>query len=85
MSLPPDNQQKNPLVSVKFVSAILGPEWLRQFYGRLEKCVRSAGKSHVHKIPRFGGGYFGFGGGLPILFYGREDFSEESKFIEVLP
>ena len=36
-------------------------------------------KSHVHKIPRFrGGGCLGFflGGGVPILFYGREDFSE---------
>ena len=38
---------------------------MRQFYGRLEKCVLSAGKSHVHKIPRSrgGGGYFGLGGG----------------------
>ena len=41
---------------------------MRQFYGRLEKSVLSAGKSHVHKIPRFRGGYFGFGGG------GRADF-----------
>ena len=23
-----------------------------------------------------GGGYFGFGGGVPILFYGRADFSD---------
>ena len=31
----------------------------------------SAGKTHVHKIPRFrGGGYFGFfGGGVPILIF----------------
>ena len=43
---------------------------MRQFYGHLEKCVLSAAKTHVHKIPRFrGGGYFGFGGGgVPILF-----------------
>ena len=35
-------------------------------------------KSHVHKIPRFRGGILGFWGGgeVPILFYGREDFSE---------
>ena len=37
---------------------------MRQFYGRLEKCVLSAGKTHVHKIPRFrGGGILGLGGG----------------------
>ena len=42
---------------------------MRQFYGRLEKRVLSAGQTHVHKIPRLGGGYFGFGGeGVPILF-----------------
>ena len=54
---------------------------MHQFYGRLEKCVLSAGKTHVHKIPRFflggGGGYFGFGGGGGrFYFYGRADFSE---------
>ena len=55
---------------------------MRQFYGRLEKCVLSAGKSHVHKIPRLrGGGYLGFffggaGGECRFYFYGREDFSE---------
>ena len=37
---------------------------MRQFYGRLEKCVLSAGKTYVHKIPRFrGGGILGFLGG----------------------
>ena len=37
-------------------------------------------KNHIHKIPRYWGGYFGFWGGggeVPILFYGREDFSEQ--------
>ena len=52
----------------------------RQFYGRLEKCVLSAGKTHAHKIPRFrGGGILGFGGGgeeCRFYFYGREDFSD---------
>ena len=52
---------------------------MRQFYGRLEKCVLSAGKTHFfHKIPRFrGGGYFGFGGGgggVPILFLWARGF-----------
>ena len=36
-------------------------------------------KTHVHKIPRFGGGGGVWGGGeVPILFYGREDFSDLS-------
>ena len=51
---------------------------MRQFYGRLEKCFLSAGKTHVHKIPRFrgAGGYFGGGGECRFYFYGRADFSE---------
>ena len=56
---------------------------MRQFYGRLEKCVLSAGQSHVHKIPRFrGGGYFGFffgGGSADFIFMGARIFL---KFLE---
>ena len=40
--------------------------------GRLEKCILSAEKPHVHKNPRFRGGvYFGFfwGGGVPIFVF----------------
>ena len=61
------------LVSVKIFAAILGPvrKWLRQFYGRLEKCVLSAGKTHAHRIPRLKGGcilgFGGMGGEVPIL------------------
>ena len=60
--------QRNPCVRKIFCPQFWGREWLRQFYGRLEKCVLSAGKPHAHKIPRLteGGGYFGFffwGGG----------------------
>ena len=55
---------------------------MRQFYGRPEKCVLSAVKTHAHKIPRFrgGGGYFGFWGGgeCRFYFYGRADFSDKS-------
>ena len=50
---------------------------------RLEKCLRSAGKTYVHKIPRFGGGgILGLGGGgtCRFCFYGREDFSEKPPF-----
>ena len=31
--------------------------------GASNLCVLSAGNLHVHTIPRFRGGYFGFGGG----------------------
>ena len=51
---------------------------MRQFYGRLEKCVLSAGKTHVHKIPRFRGrGILGFGGGggsADFIFMGARIF-----------
>ena len=51
---------------------------MRQFYGRLEKCVLSAGKTRVHKIPRFRGGYFGFwgagGGSADFIFMGARIF-----------
>ena len=49
---------------------------MRQFYGRLEKCVLSAGKTDVHKILRFrGGGYFGFwGGSADFIFMGARIF-----------
>ena len=56
-------------------------------YGRLEKCVLSAGKkTHVHKIPRFRwGGILGFWGGeVPILFYGREDFDVRFRIATIL-
>ena len=50
---------------------------MRQFYGRLEKCVLSAGKTHVHKIPRFRGGVFsvwGVGGSDDFIFMGARIF-----------
>ena len=50
---------------------------MRQFYGRLEKCVLSAGKTHVHKIPRLGGDILGFffgGGTADFIFMGARIF-----------
>ena len=49
---------------------------MRQFYGHLEKCVLSAGKTMSVKFPFFGGGGFGGGGECRFYFYGRADFSE---------
>ena len=49
--------------------------WLRQFYGRLEKCVLSAGKSMSIKFLVLGGGSLGLGGGgVPILFLWARGF-----------
>ena len=64
------------LVSVKFLSAILGPEMGASILWTPGKCVLSAGKTHVHKIPRFrGGGYFGSGGGsADFIFMGARIF-----------
>ena len=57
-------------MSVKFLSAILGPEMAAPIVWAPGKCVLSAGKTHVHKIIPFRGGYFGFLGGDP----GSADF-----------
>ena len=74
------------LVSVKFVSAILGPEmgapilWTR---GKMPSFCR---KNHVRKIPLFGGGgvWGGGGGECRFYFYGRADFSELCSNSETL-
>ena len=56
---------------------------MRQFYGRLEICVLFAGKTHVHKIPPFGGGgilnFWGGRGGVPILFLWARGFFSATK------
>ena len=59
-----------------FCPQFWGRKWLRQFYGRLEFLRSFCRKNPAHKIPRFGegGGFWVLGGGVPILFYGREDF-----------
>ena len=59
------------LVSVRFLSAILGPEMAAPILWTPGKMRPFCRKNHVHKIPRFRGGYFGFWGegGVPILFF----------------
>ena len=69
------------LVSVKFLSAILGPErGASILWTPGQKCVLAAGKTMSIKfLVLGGGGYFGFGGGqCRFYFYGRADFSDGS-------
>ena len=66
-------------MSVQFLPAILGPEMAAPILWAPGKCALSAGKTHIHKIPRFkgGGGILGliFGGaGVPILFLWARGF-----------
>ena len=73
MDLPVRGKDGPLIVEYAFIRKILvswnscpqfwGRKWLRQVYGRLEKMRPFCRKSHVHKIPRFRGGYFGFWGG----------------------
>ena len=68
-------------MSVKFLSAILGPEMAAPILWTPGKMRSFCRKTHVHKIPRFrggGGGSLGFGGGgsADLIFMGgRADFS----------
>ena len=70
-------------MSVKFSARHSGAgNGCANFMGAWKKGFLSAGKSHVHKIPRFGGGggilgfFWGGGGECQFYFYGREDFSD---------
>ena len=65
------------LVSVKFLSAILGPEMAAPILWTPGKMRPFCRKSHVHKIPRFfgGGGILGFWGGeCRFIFMGTRIF-----------
>ena len=63
------------LVSVKFVSAILGPEMAAPILWTPGKMRPFCRKNHfVHKIPRFRGGFLGGGGEVPILFLWARGF-----------
>ena len=66
----PTSSQKNPRVRKISVRNSEAGNGCVNFMDAWKKCVLSPGKTHVHKIPRLGGGgYFGFGGGgVPILF-----------------
>ena len=70
--------QKNPRVRKIFVRNSGAGNGCANFMDAWKKCVRSAGKTTAIKFLVLGGGILGLGGGgeVPILFYGREDFSE---------
>ena len=65
------------LVSLKYLSAIVGPETAAPILWTPGKMRPFCRKSYVHKIPRFRGGVFwvlGGGGKCRFYFYGRDDF-----------
>ena len=71
------------LVSVKFVSAILGPEMAAPILWTPGKNAFFLQENlHVHKIPRFGGGdiWFGGGGSADFIFMGAGIFLTEELY-----
>ena len=75
------------LVSVKFVSVILGPEMGAPILWTPGKMRSFCRKNRVRKIPRFFGGVFwGGGGGVPILFlWARGFFWIEIGYTRTVP
>ena len=71
----PLQAQKNPRVRKIRVRNSGAGNGCAKFMDTWKKCVLSAGKAHVRKIPLFfwGGGGFG-GGGVPILFLWARGF-----------
>ena len=70
---PPNISIRKILVSVKFLSAILGPEMAAPIVWAPRISVFFLQENlHVHKIPRFGGGGAGLvlGGGADSIFMG---------------
>ena len=62
-------------MSVKFVSAILGPEMGAPILWTPGKMHSFCRKNHVRKIPVFGGGFWGGGGGsADFIFMGARIF-----------
>ena len=80
-------QRKIP-VSVKFVSAIPGPESAALVLWTPGKMRSFCRKTYVHKIPRFRGGVFlglGGGGSADFIFMGARILLKEGVFIEKGP
>ena len=72
--------QRNPRVRKISVRNSGAGNGRANFMGAWKNCILSAGKPHVHKIPRFRGGYFGFsfggggGGSADFIFMGAGIF-----------
>ena len=82
----PATFRKILLVSIKFLSAILGPEMAAPILWVSGKnCVLSAGKPMSIKFLVLvgGGGILGFGGGgkCRFYFYGHEDFLQHNNYV----
>ena len=67
------------LVSVKFVSAILGPEMAAPILWTPGKMRSFCRKNHVRKIPLFLGGGFGGGGSADFIFMDARIFLKLQK------
>ena len=79
------DSRKNPRVRTICCPQFWGRKWPRQFYGHLEKYILSAGKTHVHKIPPFGGGgeecrFYFCGGARIFLNNGKANQSFRAVF-----
>ena len=75
-------------MSVKFVSAILGPEMAAPILWTPGKNAFFLQENlHVYKIPRFGGGGdFGFGGGggsADFIFMGAGIFLKQGRALQI--
>ena len=68
-------------MSVKFLCAILGPEMAAPILWTPRISVFFLQENlHVHRIPRFWGGFWVWGGGkCRFYFYGRWDFSDKRQ------
>ena len=82
------NHQKNPRVHNIFVRNSGAGNGCAQFYGHLEKCVRSAGKTMSIKFLVLGGGYFGFffggRGSADFIFMGARIFLKPGDILSQL-
>ena len=86
----PDLVQKNPRVRKMFVRNSGAGNGCADFMDTWKKCVLSAGKTSVHKIPPFwGGGILGFlgrgGGSADFIFMGARIFLSLKGFSTPTP
>ena len=79
--------QKHPRVRKISVRNSGAGNGCANFMGTWKNALFLQEKTHVHKIPGFRGGYFGFGGGggeCRFYFYRARGFSEYLIFFELI-